>query len=74
MDHSNGDTAGRIDELEARLAQQDQSIIELGDEVYRQQQQIARLELQLLHLADRMLSIAAGDTPGDPADETPPHY
>jgi uncharacterized coiled-coil protein SlyX len=28
----------RIDELEARLAQQDQSLLELSDELYRQQQ------------------------------------
>ena len=64
----------RIDEVEARLAQQDQSILELSDEVYRQQQQIARLELELHHLALRLKGMASAAPDGEPQDETPPHY
>jgi len=64
----------RIDELEARLAHQDQSILELSDEIYAQQKQIARLELQCRQLVDRIDSMAGGDAPTDAADEKPPHY
>ena len=48
----------RINELEARLAQQDHSIIELSDEVYRQR-------LRQMNTS----GLAAGE-----ADEVPPHY
>jgi len=64
----------RIDELEARLAQQDQSLLELSDELYRQQQQIAKLELELRHLAERLKMIAVPEPANEPQDETPPHY
>jgi uncharacterized coiled-coil protein SlyX len=62
----------RIDELEARLAEQDRSIIELSDEVYRQQRQIAKLEIEVQRLAERLKiepQSAASNT-----TEIPPHY
>lgn len=64
----------RIDELEARLAQQDHSILGLSDEVYQQQKQIARLEIEVRHLAERLLRIEPQESPSDSMDETPPHY
>ena len=64
----------RMDELEARLAQQDQSLLELSDELYRQQQQIAKLELELRHLAERLKTIAIPEPGNEIEDETPPHY
>jgi SlyX protein len=66
--------AARIDELETRLAQQDQSLLELGDELYRQQRQIARLETELRQLVDRLQALSAPDPASNPADEIPPHY
>ena len=62
----------RIDELEARLAEQDRSILELSDEVYRQQKQIAKLEAEVQRLAERLRTqpqAAASNAP-----EIPPHY
>jgi len=62
----------RIDELEARLAEQDRSILELSDEVYRQQKQIAKLETEVQRLAERLQTqpqAAASNAP-----EIPPHY
>jgi len=62
----------RIDELEARLAEQDRSILELSDEVYRQQRQIAKLEADVQRLAERLTTqpqAAEGN-----ATEIPPHY
>ena len=66
--------AARIDELETRLAQQDQTLVELSDELYRQQRQIARLEAELGQLVDRMKTISASDPASNPADDVPPHY
>ena len=66
--------AARIDELEVRLAQQDQSLLELSDELYRQQRHIARLETEIARLVDRMRTLGAPEPAPSPADEVPPHY
>lgn len=74
MTTDNTDSATRLDDLEARLAHQDQALNELGDEVYQQQQQIVRLESAIRKLVSRLESIEL-DQPGpSPADEVPPHY
>lgn len=64
----------RIDELEARLAHQDHAILELSDEIYEQQKQIARLELQCRQLVERIESLSGGDAPTEDGNEKPPHY
>lgn len=66
--------AARVDELEARLAEQDQSILELSGELYRQQRQIAQLETELRLLADRMRALSTSGPAPDSDDEAPPHY
>ena len=68
------ETQARIDELEARLALQDQSILELSDEIYRQQRRVSELEDRLRALAQRLEGLAAPAETRDPADEVPPHY
>jgi uncharacterized coiled-coil protein SlyX len=67
------DTEARIDELEARLAQQDQAILELSDEIYRQQRQIAQLETQVRGLTERLRTVAAPEPADGSASEIPPH-
>jgi uncharacterized coiled-coil protein SlyX len=62
----------RIDELEARLAEQERSILELSDEVYRQQKQIAKLETEVQRLAERLKTQPQGVASNAP--EIPPHY
>jgi uncharacterized coiled-coil protein SlyX len=62
----------RIDELEARLAEQDRSILELSDEVYRQQRQIAKLETEVQRLSERLKAPPQGASGN--ATEIPPHY
>jgi len=72
MEPSGTRSEQRIDELEARLAEQDRSILELSDEVYRQQRQITKLEAEVQRLAERLKTQpqpAAGNAP-----EIPPHY
>ena len=74
MNRPSTDNEARIDELESRLAQQDQSILELSDELYRQQQQIAQLEMQVRQLSARLTEATPPEPAGNPADEVPPHY
>ena len=64
----------RIDELEMRLAHQDQALQELGDELYRQQRQVAQLETAVRQLAERLVPGEGEPATGTPADEVPPHY
>jgi SlyX protein len=68
------DFASRLDDLEAQLAQQDQTLAELGAEVFRQQRDIARLEDQLRVLTERLKAFAAREPSRDPLEERPPHY
>ena len=72
MEPSGTRSEQRIDELEARLAEQDRSILELSDEVYRQQRQIAKLETEVQRLAERLKTPPQGAPNNVP--EIPPHY
>jgi SlyX protein len=74
MTQSDTGTDARLVELEARVAHQDHAVLELGNEVYRQQQQIARLESIVGQLADRLSSTGPAEPAAQPADEIPPHY
>lgn len=67
------------EDVQSRLAFQEQTLTDLSDVVARQAEQIARLEQQLLALAGkyRDLRDAVEERPGgavSPADERPPHY
>lgn len=72
MERSGTRSKQRIDELEARLAEQDRSILDLSDEVYRQQKQIAKLEAEVQRLAERLKTQNQGVASNAP--EIPPHY
>ena len=65
----------RIDDLEERLAFQDDALQKLDDALASQQQQIMMLERKLDLMIEHMkkLETALPDG-GDPADEKPPHY
>ena len=76
---SDAPTDARIDELEMRIAHQDQTVHELGNEVYRQQRQIAELESIVRELAARLAAAEddraeAGPAADRPVHEVPPHY
>jgi len=68
------DRDARITELESRVTQQDHALLELSDEVYRQQRQIAALEEQLKLLRTQFESSTAREATPDSGDELPPHY
>jgi SlyX protein len=74
MTASTSGNDARIDELEVRLAHQDQTVHELGNEVYRQQRQITQLEAVVRQLAARLAPDDAEPATDRPVDEVPPHY
>lgn len=66
---------GRIDELESRVAFQDDLIESLNEVVARQDREIALLTQRLAGLESKLEDLAAG-TPAGGGDghEPPPHY
>jgi SlyX protein len=74
MSTSSTGTESRLAALEERLAHQDHAIHELSSELYRQQQQIADLELHLGRLRDRLEPLEQAVAADDPGHEIPPHY
>lgn len=63
----------RINDLESRLAFQDDTVQTLNDVLVAQQRQIELLEMRLLALAKRQQEL--GESMDGAADETPPpHY
>jgi len=66
--------AARIDELESRLAFQDDLIESLNDVVTRQDRDLAMLTLRLQELASKINEIGADASVPSPDSEAPPHY
>lgn len=63
----------RLERIETKISFSEDLLDELNHTVYRQQQQIERLQAQVQHLYER-LQDAAGARARDPRDEIPPHY
>ncbi len=65
---------GRLDELEMRVAFQDETIEVLNEAVSRQEMMLAKLQRSLELVARRQADLAAS-MPGDAEDDQPPpHY
>ncbi len=66
----------RLDELESRLAFQDDLIENLNEVISRQDRDLGRMALQIRDLATKLSDLAeAGAGPGNPTDyEVPPHF
>ena len=67
-------TAVRIDELEIRIAHQDQTIEDLNAAITAQWTLIERLERQVERLAERGADAEQSAGPAAPGDRPPPHY
>ncbi len=64
----------RLTELEIRYMQQDRTLRELSDVVYRQERAIERLKRELEQLREQVGEMNGGGMP-DPGEEPPPpHY
>ncbi len=70
------DIVDRLDELESRLAFQEDLIESLNETVVRQDRDIARLQLKVKTLAEKLedLGEAAAMPGAAPGHEVPPHY
>lgn len=67
-------TEPRFAEIEAKLTLSEDLLETLNRTVYRQQQQIDRLERELRALRDQVEAASAAGEPNTPRDEVPPHY
>lgn len=63
----------KIIDIETRIAYQDDTIQQLNDVIYRQQQQIDKLEKALKLLLEQFQEMMAS-TPDKGGNEKPPHY
>jgi SlyX protein len=69
------DTAGRVDEMESRLAFQDDLIESLNEVVARQDREILQLTQRLAALEAKIEDLeAAAPGAGNSGHEPPPHY
>jgi SlyX protein len=64
----------RIAEIEAKLTLSEDLLETLNLTIYRQQQQIDRLQQEVRALRDQAEAADARREPNTPADEVPPHY
>ncbi len=65
--------AQRIDDLETRIAYQDDTVETLNATITAQWKQIEALTRQIAMLTERLQSVES-NAPSAPANETPPHY
>jgi SlyX protein len=64
-----------LERIETKIAFLESANVELGDVVYRQQQEIRALRARLEALAQRIEAAAQAPEPlRTPEDERPPHY
>lgn len=63
----------RLAEIETKLSFSEELLEALNSTVYRQQQQIDRLQQELRALREQVRAALPAE-PRNPRDETPPHY
>ena len=64
----------KIEDMESRIAHQEDSLQKMSREMFEQQKQIERLEIVCEALVGRVRVLSdAGEAPSE-ADEKPPHY
>jgi SlyX protein len=64
----------RINELEVKLAFAEDLLEALNQTVFRQQQQIDRLQVEVKQLREQIASAAPAEGARSLRDEIPPHY
>ena len=64
----------RLAELESKVTLSEDLLDTLNLTIFRQQQQIDRLQQEVRALRDQVEAAAEAATPGTPRDEIPPHY
>ena len=64
----------RLTELEVRYMQQEKTIQELSDAVYRQEMVIERLEREMSVMREQLKTAASSINRSPEEEEPPPHY
>ncbi|HTQ36782.1 MAG TPA: SlyX family protein [Steroidobacteraceae bacterium] len=64
----------RIEQLEVKVAFLEQANAQLGEQIYRQRQELAALRTRLDGLLERMEAAQTQSTAYTPEQEKPPHY
>ncbi len=64
----------QLDELQAQLSFQENTIAGLNDVVTAQQEDICLLKQQIKVLVQQLELLSAGDSAGNPSEQKPPHY
>lgn len=64
----------RLTKIETKIAFSEDLLDELNKTIYRQQQQIDRLQQQIVELHRQLSALAGGERPRNLRDEIPPHY
>lgn len=67
-------TDDQLIDIEMKIAHQEHTVAELNDALSSQQAQIAKLELQVRTLIDRVRAISEAAPGGGDDDAPPPHY
>jgi SlyX protein len=68
------DEPSRLEDLEIKCAHLEKTLLELGDELYAQQQQLETVLRLCRELARQVEGSAATHSAARPEDEIPPHY
>lgn len=66
--------AQRLEQIETQIAFLERANAELSDVVFRQHQEIERLQAQLAALSSRMDGMQSDTRAPTPEEERPPHY
>jgi len=74
MENPPHDLAERVTELEIKSSYAEDLLDQLNMTIYRQQQQIDRLILQVTQLREQSQNVAQDGSARNPRDELPPHY
>jgi len=74
MEHLPNDVAERLTELEIKSSYSEDLLEQLNMAIYRQQQQIDSLILQVTQLRQQSQNAGQDATARNPRDELPPHY
>lgn len=64
----------QIEDLQSRIAFQEDMISKLNDTVVEQGMQLMSLQKQLQHVYKKVKNVSFDDDDYDPVDEKPPHY
>ncbi len=65
---------GKLEQIEMKIAFLEQANAELSDVIYRQQQELDALRMQLTDMSARFATAQAQATTYTAEEEKPPHY